>query len=681
MKSLQNLFTYFKLTGIYFASLLIISGCSIDALDSTSEQLSEEELEIASQIMGESLSDQKDGIFSSLNDAFIIPSEGSFSPQSTQIGESISLLQNISLSTDDDAGRGNENDYNYTYHNESGIHEVSFNRSIENENLSKKTSVELKYIYLDQNGNFINNPEVDHDRIETIDYTAERSGSVTTSRKSSSFKRTDQFLIDGLASGSNTVKIDGTHTGSGSFEFTKQNGNLVKRDYTLTVDFLDVTLNHESLSENKTLEKGVTGALAYEMIINRSVNGNEDTKTVNGTVEFTGDGTALLNFSDTFNSPRIKIDDGEIYDDDEFEGFIRSVNLENNSFTLYNDDEIHITSDTDISNEGDLFTLQEVKDVLDRNIRVEAEGEVSRNSEGDLLAAEVKFEYEEEDLEFKGMIRSVDVEGGSFTLEDGSTYHMNDESEIDDEGDLSSLEEVGTALDNESKINAEGEFTPGDDGSFLVVNVEFEIKKEKEELEFEGVVQSVHQSMRSFDLDNGRTIQISSRTEIDGDLESMEEVAEALDNGYRIEAEGKYITDSNGRLVATEVEFEAEEQDDEEGEDEDEEESEEHDFEGTVQSVNNADGSFTLAGGLTLHVDEDTEFDGDFNSLGQVEGALNQGQTVEAEGEYYIQNNTNIVIEVEFEAEEEEEDDDEEEEEEEEEDEDEDDNDDEEDED
>ncbi|MEX2368439.1 MAG: DUF5666 domain-containing protein, partial [Balneolaceae bacterium] len=563
MRTSQNLLFNLRLTGIYLACLIIISGCSIDALETSSEQLSDEELEIASQIVGESLSDQEDGIFSSLNDAFIIPSDGSFTTQSAETGEAISLLKNISLSTNENSGHGNENDYSYTYNTESGTHEVSFSRDIQNGNISKNTTVNLTYIYLNADGGFINNPEVDQDRIETIDYSAERSGSIKTTRKSSSYQRTDQFLIDRLSSGTNAITIDGSHSGSGTFEVTNKNGNIVTREYTLTVDFLDVTINSESISVSKTLRKGVTGALAYEMVINRIVNGDESTKTVNGTIEFTGDGTALLKFSDALDDFRINIEDGDVFEDDEFEGFIRTVDLENSTFTLYNDDVIGINSDTEINSDSDLSTLQEVQEILDRDIRVEAEGNITQDPDGNLVATQVKFEYEEEDLEFEGLVTSVNLEEGSFTLENGSAYYITGESDIADDEDFSSLEEVETALNNDTQVKAEGEFTPGDDDRQVVLSVEFEIEEEKEEEEFEGIVQSVHHSLRSFDLEDGRTIQISGRTEIEGDLGSMEEVLEALEEGFRVVAEGKYFGgNSNGRLVATEIEFEAEEQDD-----------------------------------------------------------------------------------------------------------------------
>lgn len=664
MKLIQNLSLKFKLPGIFFACLLVISGCSIDSLDSTSETLSDDELQIASQIIGESLSDQNDGIFSSLNDAFIIPTQGNFEPQSSQDQESMVGLKSISMSADDNSGRGNEDNYNYTYDSDSGTHTVSFNRDIQNENMTKETSVELNYIYFDQNGGFIDDPELDHDLIQTIDYSAERSGSVVTPRKNSSYERSDQFLIDGLSSGSTTLQIDGTHTGSGSFEVTTGNGNVVHREYTLTVDFLDVTIQNESTSENKTLEKGVTGALAYEMVINRNVNGDEDTKTINGTIEFNGDGTALLRFTDAFDDFRIKIDDGDVFDDNEFEGFVRSVDHENNAITLYNDQQILITSETNIDSESDLHTLQEVQDVLDRNVRVEAEGHITRDGDGNLIASEIKFEFEEEDFEFKGMVSSVDLDAGTFTLESGTTYFITEETEIDEDGDFSSLEEVERTLANGIDVKAEGEFAFLDDENFLAESVEFEEKKGRQERDFEGIVQSVHPNMRSFDLNNGQTIQITGRTEIEGDLNSLEEVAEALDNGARVEAEGKYINNSDNRLVATEIEFELDEDGDDDGDDGDDEEEEEEDdleeqdFEGFVQSVDNASKSFTLTNGLTIHLTNDTELEGDFNSLGQLGGALNQGRTVEAEGEYFIDSDgRNIAIEVEFEAEEQDDDD------------------------
>jgi hypothetical protein len=374
-------------------SLFLFAGCSIDGLDDTGNELTDEEIEITSQIIAESLSNEGEGVFSSLNDAFVIPSESGFRESSTSSGKTISSMPGNDTVSNDTSG--SESNYSYSYDPETGVHSVSFSRSVQRASFSKEASAELAYIFYDAEGEFIDTPRMDNEQIETIDYTADRSGSINTSRKTSSYQRSDQFLADGLSSASNTLQIDGMHEGSGEFEGSRMNGDTIERNYTLTIDFLNVQIDKQLVRENGSLETGVTGMVNYEMVIDRSVNGDSSTKTVNGTIEFNGDGTALLRFRDLVKIFRIKLDDGRVYEDDEFEGYVESVNVDRSTFSLYNGQVIYITDRTEID-DGDYRSLEEVKAALDQDIRVEAEGEVVRRN-GEYIATEVEFESEDDD--------------------------------------------------------------------------------------------------------------------------------------------------------------------------------------------------------------------------------------------------------------------------------------------
>src|SRR6056297_3863430 len=80
------------------AILLLFSGCSINDSNTTaSEELTEEELEVAGQIIAESLSDEKDGIFASLNDAFSLPSSSNLTGSSVEKGKYASVVFNAAM--------------------------------------------------------------------------------------------------------------------------------------------------------------------------------------------------------------------------------------------------------------------------------------------------------------------------------------------------------------------------------------------------------------------------------------------------------------------------------------------------------------------------------------------------------------------------------------------------------
>jgi len=317
----MNKSTFYKLRNlILLLTAMLFAGCNIDGLDTDSSELTEEELEIATQIIGESLSDQNDGIFSSLNDAFVIPSEGGLGQQFSKAGEQTFLLPSMTTGYNTEIRNANENDFSYSYDPETGIHSVSSSSSINRPSFTKESSANLEYIFYDINGEFIDTPRMDNERIETVDYGANRSGSITTPRKTSAYQRSDLFVTDGLSANSGTIQIDGLHQGSGQFEATRNNGDNVTRDYDLSVDFLNVQIDKQLMERRNSLQRGVTGSVAYEMTISRAINGDESTKTVNGTIELNGDGTALLRFRNVLDIFRIKLDDGTVFEDDEFEG-------------------------------------------------------------------------------------------------------------------------------------------------------------------------------------------------------------------------------------------------------------------------------------------------------------------------------------------------------------------------
>ncbi|MFO7800419.1 MAG: DUF5666 domain-containing protein, partial [Rhodohalobacter sp.] len=127
----------------------------------------------------------------------------------------------------------------------------------------------------------------------------------------------------------------------------------------------------------------------------------------------------------------------------------------------------------------------------------------------------------------------------------------------------------------------------------------------------------------------------------DDDLKSLDELERAISEGYTVEADGEYYVDSSERNVVTELDLEIENDD-----------FEDYDFEGYVESVNLTEQTFTLASGMALHVNSETKFDDDLKSLDELERAISEGYTVEADGEYYVDSSErNVVTELDLEIE------------------------------
>ena len=459
------------------ALLLVITGCSISGVDKQDEEITQEDLQAASQIIGESLSDETSGIMGSLNDALTgISSDGFVRTTSAK-----------SLNDDDDddnSGRGRESNFTYSYDPETGTHTLTFLRSITKPNFSKSVKDTLKYIFTDNNGAFIAAPRVNRERIETIDFKGSREGNVNTPRKNSFFVRNDTFLIDGVSEASNLLLIDGVHNGEGNFEKTNDQGDTVDRSYELEINFLDVQIDKSVVRQNQSLEQGVTGTLTYEMIVEKTNNGSSSTKTIRGTVEMNGDGTALLRFERFQKLFQINLDDGDVRDqDDEFEGRVTSVNIENSTFTLAGGRVVRITDETTIENDGDLFSLQEVADALQAEKRVEAEGDGFLDDDV-FVATQAKFETEDDDddvegkLDFDAYISSVSVEDSTVTLQDERVIRITENTVIDDSGDYMDLESVQDALIQGQTIAADGEGVESDEEGVSIVASEIEFELE-----------------------------------------------------------------------------------------------------------------------------------------------------------------------------------------------------------
>lgn len=152
----------------------------------------------------------------------------------------------------------------------------------------------------------------------------------------------------------------------------------------------------------------------------------------------------------------------------EFEGIVSSVDPAASTVTLTSGAIIEIVPETRIEDEADdddrLTSLAEVQAALDAGEIVEADGEgVVRVSDPlTITAVTIEFEIEDDEddvpgtLEFEDRVMDVDLEGGTFTLANGTLVEMNGTT-IDAEGDLLSLQAVADAVTDGQNVRAEGD--------------------------------------------------------------------------------------------------------------------------------------------------------------------------------------------------------------------------------
>jgi len=283
-----------------FSVMLMVLFAACSAVNNDVESLSDEDIELATQIIGESVSDENSGMMSSVYDAMSsVDSDGI-------------RYQNDRRKAHDDgrSGRGGESNYSYEYDSETGVHTLSYNRSVNRGDFSKSVSLLNTYLFKSPEGAFVVRPRANADSIESIDFTSNKNGSLESRHRNSSFARTDTFAVTGLHSTSSVVTIDGTHHGEGSASGVTRDSVQASRDYTIDIEFANIEIEKDSVEANGNLEQGVTGTLNYSIVINKTFGDEIDENVIEGTIEMEGDGTALLRFKKIAKTVRFSLKDG-----------------------------------------------------------------------------------------------------------------------------------------------------------------------------------------------------------------------------------------------------------------------------------------------------------------------------------------------------------------------------------
>ncbi len=288
-----------KLTLLGASLMVTFAACS--AVNNEVESLSDEDIELATQIIGETVSSDNSGVMNSIYDAVSTADES---------GISYGDNRNKAMPDDDRTGRGRESNYSYSYDPETGTHTLQYNRNVNNGEFSKGVSLLNTYIFKSPEGSFITRPRANRDSIESVDFTSNKSGFVNSRKRNSEFARVDTFAIAGLHSTSSVVSIDGTHHAEGNASGITKDSLEASRNYVVDIEFINVTIDKDSVAANGNLEQGVLGTLNYSMTLTKTLGDRNDEKVVEGTIEFEGDGTALLRFKKVAKVVRFSLKDG-----------------------------------------------------------------------------------------------------------------------------------------------------------------------------------------------------------------------------------------------------------------------------------------------------------------------------------------------------------------------------------
>lgn len=277
-----------------------------------------------------------------------------------------------------------------------------------------------------------------------------------------------------------------------------------------------------------------------------------------------------------------------------FEGLVRSVDVTAGTLTLLDGRVIRVVADTEIEKgDGKLGTLAEVAAALAEQKMVEAEGRgaVEGGNPPVLLARELEMKVQTKPdnvphaAKVKGSVASVDTVARTLTLVDGRVVRIVAGTHWQQSKELSSLSAVAAALAAGDTLSLDAK-TVLESAGPPAVHIALKLKlkdeskggkgkKEKgkddgqgnddggDEGEFEGVVSAADVTAGTLTLAGGRTVRLTSATVIDtdGDLLTLQAVADALTAGKKVKAEGEgSVVVENGVkiVVATKVEFELE---------------------------------------------------------------------------------------------------------------------------
>lgn len=283
-------------------SVILVSGCTNNA---NVQPPSQQDVQLASNIIGESMSNDGGGLVSSFGDATsMVGASGLGFSQN----ENTNNVPMVAGNTASDNLRGKEKNFKATYDPTTGVHTVDFDREVYTPNFSKTIKAHLEYIYRDSTGSFLRFPNPT--KVFSVDFKGSRSGSVQTPVRQSEFSRIDTLFYTGLNRSSASITINGSHQGHGDFNMTTAQ-TQISRVYDLSLKLLNVTIEKTSIF-NRDLTQGVTGTLSYDLTFHKTQDTTAVDKHLTGTIDMNGDGTALLKFAHFTNRYLINLRTGAV---------------------------------------------------------------------------------------------------------------------------------------------------------------------------------------------------------------------------------------------------------------------------------------------------------------------------------------------------------------------------------
>ena len=304
------------------AIALMVSFAACSSVNNEVETISDEDLEAAAQIVATTLSDEESGMMSSMYDALSDVDDSGIT-----YGESNSTKFKYGETTTSGPsyrdpnhpggrnGRGVERNFVHEYDSTTGIHSISFTRTVDNERISKSISVAQEIIYTDLDGSFVAEPRLNRADVNSISHSGTVTGTSESRYRSSNFTNQNDYELTGLHESVSELTMNGTHKGAGSMEATTRDSIEISRSYEVNMTFENVVINKDTVLANGSLENATSGTLTYTMVMSKTIDGVPEETELEGTIDLEADGTAILKFKAFTKVISIYLETGEVLED------------------------------------------------------------------------------------------------------------------------------------------------------------------------------------------------------------------------------------------------------------------------------------------------------------------------------------------------------------------------------
>ncbi len=273
-----------------------LNACKESSLEST---MSDEDIEVLTAIVAKSVADQNEGF---ITDVYDVQRGLSFDGNTSARKESDN---NIASGPE---WRGGESNHSRSYDPETGVHTFEYKRSFVRPAMSKTMTATLKYIFYAPDESFVEFPA--RQTVESIDFRGMRTLSITTPNVVNNSQSRGTWTLSGLSTG-NIHTFQGTQTNSGSMSVRTRERGFANRTYSIEYQFVDVTIE-KALRDSDQLEDKISGTVRFKAEIKQTVNGEETVRSAEGTLDLTGNGTALLRITGLRNVYQINLATGDV---------------------------------------------------------------------------------------------------------------------------------------------------------------------------------------------------------------------------------------------------------------------------------------------------------------------------------------------------------------------------------